>query len=210
MAVGAGLDLLHDHAAARLVEIAQSPLDQANRLGGQGLDHTFGALVGHQRHVAIEDGGPGWVSGSLNSYLAARHRLFRVLVAKALAKANDGDGRRRFDGTSLYRRPRLGIRRPCMRGGLLRGQLGKFVVVRNSFRIDFPDLHPLAGRFRAHAGRPVREGDVDRPCRGICGGVAPEKSGRGDFGRKDGAIGGIIDGDGRRVAGQLLGSECPQ
>src|ERR1035438_2578554 len=71
-----------------------------------------------------EGGASAGVREVLDSPLASGARFFQVLVANPA----DRDGCRRFHGASLDRRPGIGIGRPCVRGSLLRGQLGKFVV----------------------------------------------------------------------------------
>ena len=158
MAVGAGRDPFHHHAAVGLVEVAQPPFDQPDGLGRQRRDYAFVALIGHQRHIAIEDRRAGRVSGSFDVSpvrwrpAAPGHRRRKPLIAMVA-----GDSTDRF----LMACPECGIGRPGMRGGLLRGQLGRLVVGRNRFRIDLANAH----RLRRPTSHGCRERRPETRCR---------------------------------------------
>ena len=97
-----------------------------------------------------------------------------------------------------------------MRGGLFGSQFGKLVVGRNGFRIDFPDMHRFAGRLNMDGGRAIGKADVDGPRSNVGRGVTPEKRGRRDFGRKDGTLCRVIDGDCCQAVRRFLGRRASE
>ena len=64
MAIEAGRHISEDSVALRIADVAKPPVDQVNGIGRQWLHSAVGIGRGHERHIAIEDGGAHWVSRS--------------------------------------------------------------------------------------------------------------------------------------------------
>src|SRR5579863_74869 len=200
MAVEAGGYIVQNGVAVGPADVAQTPLDEVNGVGGERLHYAFGVGGRHERHVAIEDGCANLVSGCGESDLAGGRN------DAAVAIAGDGERCRMRFGVELNLRPGCDVGRPNPRGSLPRVELRRLVGGGDAARIDGADLHVLPLRFGVDGGRVVREGNGDLP--GSGGGIAPDDRRLRDAGRKDGALLGIVDGDGVVGSGLNLRGGC--
>src|SRR5208282_4479539 len=99
-------------------------------------------------------------------------------------------------GVPLDRGPRGRVRYPGVRRSLFLGQRRWLVGAGNATRINLTNAHGVAMGLDVDWLRAIGEGDVNTPR--LCGSfrVAPEEGWRRDLRREDGAVFGIVDGDG--------------
>ena len=149
VAVRAGVEARHHHAALRLGHVAQPPGDERHELRVQGLDDALLPLGGHQRNVPVEDGRADGVGRGPDRDLPARHGAPPRLVAVA----GDREDRVLPGRALLDRLPGRGVRSPGVRRGLLGRQPGRLVRRPHGPRVDLPDLRRLTPRRRVQGRR---------------------------------------------------------
>ena len=206
VAVGAGVDAVHQQTAAGSPTSRRRQAISGIALGGQRLDHALLGLRRHQRHVAIEDRRAHRIGGGPDGHLTLRDRTPRAIRVAGDSQGRDGSRRALLDSA-----PRLGVRAPGTRGCLLRRQLGRLVSGRDAAWINRAEAHAVAPGIHADGGAAVGEGSFNGPRGGVRCGVALEEQGRGKFGREDGAIQGIVHCDGGGFSRRLfpLGDSTP-
>ena len=78
-------------------------------------------------------------------------------------------------------------------------QHGQFIRVRDTARVNLTSRQPRTGGLEVHFRRSIGERDVNSPARGIFRGVVPDESRRGNFGRENRTVQGIVNRDGGQV-----------
>ena len=199
MAVGAGGHILQERAALRLANIPQTPTNQMNCSGRQRLHRPVCALTRHQRHIPVKDRRTHRIVRSGQRYARLRGGAVRAVIA-----GNRHCGRLAC-GARLNRRPGGCVGSPRPGSRLLGRQLWRFIGIAHALRIDGPDAHPFSRGLNMNGSGAIRERKLDLPGAGCR--IAPEKGGRRNAGRKDGAIQGIVDGDGPQggIGGSVAG-----
>ena len=74
MAIGARGQVLHDHDAGRLGQVAQAPFDERQGPVGQGLDDALVVRGGHQGDVAVKDRRGDGIGGDAQGDRSRRDR----------------------------------------------------------------------------------------------------------------------------------------
>ena len=105
----------------------------------------------------------------------------------------NGDRGRLPRGMELNCRPGRRIGGPGPGCRLLRSQFRWLVAFGNALRVDCAHMHPLPIGSKLESRRLVCEGYIDTP--GRCHRISPDECGRGDAGRKDGAVLRVVNGD---------------
>ena len=123
--------------------------------------------------------------------MSARYRLAGIPGGEAA----DGNGSGAGNRVLLDRRPDGGVGYPGAGGGLLWRQFRELIGGRNAARVDLADVHPLPLCGCVDGSGTVGERYVELPGDGARGGVAPEERWGGHVGRKDRAVGRIVDDD---------------